>query len=335
MNYENIDSVPDNLILSNHTSHHVAIIGGGPSGLSCALWCKKLGLIPDIIEQTEQIGGTPSSLNRLNSWFLGKKELRHNQFASEISKHIKDEQINIIDNAIITSIERISDYNFIITSSQNNKTNTQQVSAVVIATGISPKRDEHHLFLGYSKYSNFVCHNPLGHLDQVNHEHKKYLVIGGSDNAFFTANDLVNKGATIYLISRSIPRAQSQIQSVINKHVQSGKVKPYQGEWIGINPLENKYETIIRVNGKTYSLFVEKVYLRIGYKPNLDKVLPTIKCLDLKTNSHGFPELDPSGRWTNDGIYCAGDLNYHRIPCVVSALATGAEIARIIEKDLR
>jgi 2-polyprenyl-6-methoxyphenol hydroxylase-like FAD-dependent oxidoreductase len=40
----------------------VAVVGGGPSGMSCALWLKHLGFVPILIEKNEKLVLTDEKL---------------------------------------------------------------------------------------------------------------------------------------------------------------------------------------------------------------------------------------------------------------------------------
>jgi len=49
----------------------MAIIGGGPAGMSCAIWLKNFGLYPIIIEKSKQLGGSQNLNAFHNKCYLG------------------------------------------------------------------------------------------------------------------------------------------------------------------------------------------------------------------------------------------------------------------------
>src|SRR6266581_401003 len=51
----------------------VPIIGGGPAGMSCALWLHNYGLKPVIIEQADALGGMARLSPYPNAWLLGER----------------------------------------------------------------------------------------------------------------------------------------------------------------------------------------------------------------------------------------------------------------------
>lgn len=52
-------------------SNNVIIIGGGPAGMSCALWLKNYGLSPVIVEKEGHLGGMQAVSPVSNIWLLG------------------------------------------------------------------------------------------------------------------------------------------------------------------------------------------------------------------------------------------------------------------------
>jgi len=51
----------------------VPIIGGGPAGMSCALWLHNYGLYPIIIEKESALGGMARMSPYPNEWLLGQR----------------------------------------------------------------------------------------------------------------------------------------------------------------------------------------------------------------------------------------------------------------------
>src|SRR5262249_56578772 len=51
----------------------VPIIGGGPAGMSCALWLHNYGMHPVIIEKEGALGGMAQLSPYPNEWLLGQR----------------------------------------------------------------------------------------------------------------------------------------------------------------------------------------------------------------------------------------------------------------------
>src|SRR2546427_11613496 len=68
----------------------VPIIGGGPAGMSCALWLHNYGLKPVIIEQADALGGMARLSPYPNAWLLGGRGKSARENAVEFAAHIRE-----------------------------------------------------------------------------------------------------------------------------------------------------------------------------------------------------------------------------------------------------
>ena len=53
----------------------VCILGAGPAGMSCALWCRRLGMEPQLFDIASEVGGALLDNKRPNNWILGNSQL--------------------------------------------------------------------------------------------------------------------------------------------------------------------------------------------------------------------------------------------------------------------
>src|SRR5260221_8849076 len=68
----------------------VPIIGGGPAGMSCALWLRNYGMHPVIIEKEGALGGMARLSPYPNEWLLGQRGKSGRENAAEFAGHIHD-----------------------------------------------------------------------------------------------------------------------------------------------------------------------------------------------------------------------------------------------------
>ena len=68
----------------------VPIIGGGPAGMSCALWLHNYGLRPVIIEQEAALGGMARHSPYPNEWLLGRPDETARENAAAFAGHIHE-----------------------------------------------------------------------------------------------------------------------------------------------------------------------------------------------------------------------------------------------------
>src|SRR5262249_21180940 len=68
----------------------VPIIGGGPAGMSCALWLHNYGLNPVIIEKEGALGGMARLSPYPNAWLLGQRSKSGRENAAEFADHMRE-----------------------------------------------------------------------------------------------------------------------------------------------------------------------------------------------------------------------------------------------------
>ena len=66
----------------------VPIIGGGPAGMSCALWLHNYGLHPLIIEKDSALGGMARKTPYRNEWLLGQRGKTGRENAADFAAHV-------------------------------------------------------------------------------------------------------------------------------------------------------------------------------------------------------------------------------------------------------
>ena len=319
-----------------HTSATVSILGGGPAGISCALWLKNLGHKPVILESAALPGGTPSLIDRPNRWIAGMPGITSVDLAKKLMEQCSESDLEVETGVSAVSVNPLGPHRFQISFSSNGESREFESAAIVLATGVKPRGTE---ALGRridATLSDKIDSDPLGHLTGKNsHLGERALVIGGADNAFFTANDLLTAGAQVTLVCRSTPKAQSLIQSRIQDFIDSEKLELIKADCESVLPAETGIDVALRAEQELHKIQVDRIYLRLGFIPRFDQLGGLISKLELPLNDHGYPIHDARGRCKTEGIYCCGDLFKQGPPSVVSALAGGATVAKAIEEDLR
>src|SRR5256884_9949416 len=84
----------------------VPIIGGGPAGMSCALWLHNYGLHPVIIEKESALGGIARTSPYPNEWLLGQRGKTPRENAAEFAAHIHEPGIETWPGATTRRLRR-------------------------------------------------------------------------------------------------------------------------------------------------------------------------------------------------------------------------------------
>lgn len=312
----------------------IAVVGGGPAGMSCALWLKHLKYSPIIIEKNKQLGGGQTISPFHNTWYLGIPGHTGMELAKQFRRHIELEVIPTLFDCKIQRITR-EDNNFQIF------TNTHKITAksIVIATGQRYKAYETIESIPGSQEllsSPNVCFSP-GAVPIVHGQ--KVAVVGGGDNGLGTASILADTTEHIHLFVRSQFHGFSMNQKAVFQQVESGKITLHKPAIIHELKLQgdNICITFTEENKPQTQVIVNYICFRLGFAPNVEDM---VKLFD--KGGVGYLELTPSGYIASDqflrtsipNVYVAGDVTNYRDPCVATAVAQGAIAARTIEEDL-
>ena len=262
----------------------VGIIGGGPAGMSCALWLKQLGFLPHIIERNAALGGQLLNISRINRWVLGLPDRTSTELAKLYGNHISDENIPVNYNTHLTAIEtKGGGYRLILQEADRGKI-SMQVQALVIATGVQAVgREIFSKTPGFDSLyaAKLISCFPTDHLDRLEHlQGKTVAVIGGGDNAHFTVKDVASVAARTYLLVRSRPKAQRNICQGVKALIEQGLVIEYlETEVDAFRQDQDGIEISLNKSGSVAAkIKVDMVFTRAGFTPNskfLDIPWPT------------------------------------------------------------
>ncbi len=316
----------------------VAIIGGGPSGMSCGLWLKQLGLNPLLLESQSQLGGLQVTSHFHNIWLLGNPGKKGYEVAQEFRQHIHAESLPTHLNCEIQALS-YQDQRWVLGTNHGELL----AQAIVLATGQRVRDLSDLAIISGSqglKTSGLVCCDP-----GVSMFHPPKLtgrtvgVIGGGDNGMVTATLLAATAHQVHLFARSGLRGFGVIQRDLMEWVTSGKVIVHTG--LDIIGFEQQGETL-HVDARNPDQTVEGfdldfLCIRIGFAPNtriVNQLFTKSGVGELPLNSEGYVLTDDSQRTTLPSVYAIGDVANPKDPCVATAVGMGAIAARAIEADL-
>jgi thioredoxin reductase len=323
-----------------HSSRSIAILGGGAAGMSCALWLKHLGFSPVIIEPGPALGGQLLRINRINRWILGIPGQTGPALAELYGRHVVDEAIEVRLGVRPVSV-MVEDSSFsLVVREGENRTASLSVRALVIATGLRVKSSEllHPIPGALSLYeSGLLSFFPLDHLEPMEAlEGKRVAVIGGGDNAHFTAKDLASRTALTHLIIRSRPTAQPMVRKDVEALIQQGRVQEHGGAIItGFHQGSGGIAIALARNDSTAEhIEVDRIFARTGFAPNTKFLTGLGPLAGLERNGDGYVQVDSWKRASLPFVYAIGDVANPDHPSVVTAIADGAVAAMAIAQDV-
>ena len=299
----------------------LVIVGGGPAGLTAAIYGVRAGLNSIVIEKSN-LGGqvmiTPVVENYPGFMRIGGKslvdliaqqaaqycEIHVGEFVTEVEKNRTDGRIQIKTNHAIYITK-----------------------GVVIATGVGNRAlDATGAQKFYGRGVSY-CATCDGYFFK---DGKRVVVVGGGNTAITDALYLHNIGAEVTLIHRrDALRAESRLQESFS---QSGITALWNSEVKEITG--DKIVKAVKVEdkktGKVRDLPIEGVFVAIGYVPNNELA----KKLGLELDDQGYIKTDLSTMRTSlPNVYAAGDITGAPKQIVV-AVSQGSIAAMTAFEDL-
>src|SRR5262245_47758033 len=198
-----------------HSMPVVPIIGGGPAGMSGALWLKNYGIRPIIIERAAALGGMARLSPYPNDGLLGRPGATARENAEEFARHIERAGIETWLGARPEGIRRGSGFTLDVAFADQRPTPSLSCRAVVIATGTEFRGAEWLDQVANARRLAAAGRVHLGpaYVGEPGSELGSHIaVIGGGDNAFDVSRMLAEKGVAVTIVMRSQePHARPQM----------------------------------------------------------------------------------------------------------------------------
>ncbi|MFW9814153.1 MAG: NAD(P)/FAD-dependent oxidoreductase [Candidatus Thorarchaeota archaeon] len=297
----------------------VAIIGGGPAGLSAGIISAYKGLRTAIFEGGTW-GGLLSTIYPYKHVFNypGTPKIMASHLVAEWVRQAADLGVRLIKERVT----KITNERNIITTEDEYKS-----QVVIIATGMRPNTLGIPGELEFSRSNRGVFPYVT---DPELFRDKKVLVVGGGDTAVDAVIDAHNVTHKIWIAHRKdeFRAAETRVDSLVNEKMAEIL---YNTELVEIRGNSEVEEVTLRNNqtNETLNLAVERVIIAVGLVPN-DEVF---NHLGLKMNGR-FIVVDHEMRTNIEGIFAAGDIiSVYQLASV--AAAQGALAAHNAYKYIR
>ena len=298
--------------MSNILDFDTIILGGGPAGLSAAIYASR-GAVSTAIIDISMLGGQPSNYLELEN-YPGFPIVGGFDLMEKFEEHADKFGVQKFPMQEIEKIDLLSSPKIILTKEAEFRAKT-----VIIATGAQPMKlnvPGELEFVGRGVSYCAVC-------DGAFYKDKITAVIGGGNSAIEEAIYLTKFAKKVYIIHR---RDELRADKIIQQRAFSNDKIEFI---LSAVPLEiqgtNTVEKLIIKDLKTQQnqeLNVDGVFPYIGFSPNVDSFNGQIK-----QNPQGFIETDIYMQTSVSGVYAAGDVRDTPLRQVITAAADGAVAA--------
>jgi thioredoxin reductase (NADPH) len=327
----------------------VPIIGGGPAGMSCALWLCNLELSPIVIERETAVGGMARRSAYPNEGLLGRPGESARESAEAFERHLRSVSVEAWVGTRPIRIERMPDGQFqleLVSSLESCLVSPDAASpaplshrsltaaAVVIATGT---RFEGQQWIDTIDNARALEKEGRVHVgapwagDPGAELGSHVAIIGGGDNAFDVARMLAEKGVRVSVIMRSqMPKAQPLMVRRLHKAQISGMAQVFPAN--SVRSLDRNGAKVRLGLSAGEVIVADHVLLLFGYRPNSDEAW--MKELALRRDGKGYLIVDGNMETSCRGVFAVGDISNPSHPCIATAVAAGTMAAREIGKRL-
>lgn len=287
----------------------IIILGGGPAGLSAAIYAARSSAKTAIID-ISMLGGQPSNYLELEN-YPGFSKIGGYDLMEKFEEHADMFGIQKFPMEEIQSVDLTSEIKTVTTLNGEFK-----ARSIIIATGAQSKKlgvEGEKEFVGRGVSYCAVC-------DGAFYKDKVVAVVGGGNAAVEEAGYLTKFASKVYLIHR-----RDELRA--DKIVQERAFKNEKLEFI--------YDTVVnKINGdgvvksatienvKTHEvkdLAIDGIFPYIGFEPNADLFAGQVK-----QDKNGFIMVDEAMQTSVKGVYAIGDVRVTPLRQVITAAADGA-----------
>lgn len=287
--------------------YDILIVGGGPAGLTAAVYARRANKSVMVLEKNT-FGGQITSSPKVEN-IPGFVSLSGNEFADKLLDQAMSQGAEV-DCAEVLSIQD-GDIKKVRTDSGD-----YEAKAVIIATGAT------HRLLGLDKESDFIGNGIsfCAVCDGAFYKDKTVAVIGGGNSALQETILLAEQCKKVIVVQNldfltGEQKLRDQIAEKDNVEVILGAiVKELKGD--------DELKGIViefPATAKTQELVLDGMFVAIGLVPQNENFANV-----LKLDERGYADTDESLITPTKGIFVAGDCRKKRIRQVATAASDGA-----------
>lgn len=289
--------------------YDLVILGGGPAGLSAAIYGAR-GNAKTAIIDINMIGGQPTNYLEVENYpgftLMGGFELME-QFEAHADKFNVDKY----------PMEEIKNVHF---SEESHKITTLNkeftAKTVIIATGAGPKK------LGIKGEKEFISRGVsyCAVCDGAFFREKTVCVVGGGNAAIEEAGYLTKFAKKVYVIHR---RDELRADKIVQERAFANPKIEFVWNAVPVEILgDNLVNKIVIKDVKTdevRELDVDGVFPYVGFSPNSKSFEGKIQM-----DAGGFIITDETLKTSQEGVYAAGDIRVTALRQIITAASDGA-----------
>ncbi len=294
------------------TDQEVIIIGGGPAGLTAALYAARASASP-LVLIGDTVGGQAATSAEIENYPGFPQGIGGAALAQQMQSHAERFGARFLFE-IVTEVN-LHTYPFRVATRRVQYT----AKAVIVSTGSSPRK------LGVPGEAEYAGHGVsyCATCDGYFYKDKRVVVVGGGNSAIDESLFLTRLVSGITIVHR---RDQLRADAVLQERAFAHPKIDFAWDTVVEEVLGNREATAVRVrNVKTdeiSTIETDGVFIYIGHVPNTQLFEG-----QLELDEAGYILTDRRQHTSVPGVYAAGDVQDPIYRQIVTAAGTGSAAA--------
>lgn len=284
----------------------VAIIGGGPAGLSAGIFTTRAGLSTICFEKLA-IGGQ-ASLSYDIANYPGFENISGFELTNKMFEHAKHSGVEFEYANVLSLTKNKTGFSI------KTKSETYSAKKVILACGAKARK------LNLANEQKFTGRGVsyCASCDGNFFKNKVVAIVGGGNTAVEDVEYLSKIAKKIYLINRSenFKAGEHNIARIKKNKKLTILTSSNVVELKGDKMLE---EIIVNSNNNLKAIKVDGLFIAIGYEPDLSFVN-----IEVEKDNYGYLIVDENQQTNVKDLYACGDIVSKKFKQVITACADGA-----------
>jgi len=303
--------------------YDLIVIGGGPAGLTAAIYAAREAIDTLVIERSA-LGGQAGVTERIDNYPGFPEGVSGAEFAANIVKQARRYGVELLSAVAVRSVERDDQY----VSAKTDAGDEYCGRAVVVATGSTYRRldvpGEDDL-IGAGIHFCATCDGPFYKGS------KELLVVGGGNSALEEGLFLSQFTDRVTILERAPQLAGSALlQEKVRNHpkfniLTNTEVQEFRG-----NGKLSAVTARNRETGEEIELQPAAAFVFVGLTPNSGFLAGAVE-----TDERGFIVTDDRFQTSIPGVFAAGDVRRGSTKQLASAVGEGVTALMMVRQHLR
>ncbi len=293
--------------------YDVIVAGGGPAGVSAAIYSARKGL--NVVLLADKVGGQVTETGEIKN-LISVPETTGTRLAADLKEHMDEYSIDVLEHRIVESVTLEGSQKVV--SVQGGE--KFAAPALIIATGAGWRR------LNVPGEAESIGRGVAfcTHCDGPFYKDKKVAVVGGGNSGIEAAIDLAGIATHVTVFEflnelkadqvlqekvKSLPNVEVFLSSQTTEVISNGE----KVTGVKVKDRETDEERVIDLDG---------VFVQIGLAPNSGPFKDVVK-----TTPYGEIVIDSHARTNVPGIYAAGDVSTVPYKQIIVSMGEGAKAA--------